>query len=82
MAVSIGKSLYILRQKDHKMCERLFPANITSHTWAPATKDNPNGTILVGEENGTFSEVILPNVCTVVELDATVIPMMDKFNGM
>ena len=81
MAVSLGKSLYILRQRDHKTCERLFPTNITSHTWAPAVKDNITATILVGEENGTFSEVALPNVCTVVEIDATVTSMAEKFNG-
>ena len=82
MAVSMGKSLYILRQKDHKTCERLFPTNITSHTWVPATKDDVNAAIIVGEENGVFSEVALPNVCTLVELDATVTPVMDKCNGM
>ena len=82
MAVSLGKSLYILRQRDHKTCEQLFPTNITSHTWAPAVKDNVSGTILVGEENGTLSEVTLPNICTVVEIDAIVTPMAEKFNGM
>ena len=45
-------------------------------------KDNTNGMILVGEENGAFSKIVLPNICTVVELDVTVTPMMDKFNGM
>jgi len=45
-------------------------------------KDTTHGTILVGEENGTLSEVTIPNMCTVVELDVTVTPMVDKFNGM
>ena len=82
VAVSMGKSLCVLRQKDHKKCERLFPTNITYHTWIPATKDGTSGIILVGEESGAVSEITLPNICTVVELDATITPVMDKFNGM
>ena len=82
VAVSMGKSLCIVRQKDHKKCERLFPTNITCHTWAPVAKDTGCGAILVGEENGTLSEITLPNISTVVELDVTVTPMTDKFNGM
>lgn len=78
----MGKSLCILRQKDHKKCERLFPTNITCHMWIPAAKDGTSGTILVGEESGAVSEVTLPSICTVVELDATVTPVKDNFNGM
>ena len=78
----MGKSLSILRQKDHKKCERLFPTNVTCHTWIPAAKDATSGIILVGEESGAVSEVALPNISTVVELDATVTPVMDKFSGM
>lgn len=82
MAVSLGKSLCILRQKDHKKCERLFPTRITCHTWVPAAKDATNGCILVGEESGALSEVAIPNICTVVDVDVTVTPVMDKFSGM
>lgn len=81
MAVSVGKSLSILRQKDHKKCERLFPTKVTCHAWVPAAKDATNGIIVVGEESGAVSEVTIPNICSVVELDATVTPVMDKFSG-
>ena len=81
MAVSIGRSFCVLRQKDHKRCERLFPTNITCHAWLLGADDSTHGVILVGEENGTVSEVTLTNVSTVVELDAKVTPVMDKCNG-
>ena len=81
MAVSLGKSLYILRQRDHKKCEHIFSTNITSHQWVPVTKETPNAALVVGEESGTVSLVTLNNVRTVVDLGSTVAPMMDNVDG-
>jgi len=82
VAVSLGKSLYILRQRDHKKCEHIFSTSITSHKWVvPVTKETPNATLVVGEESGAVSLVTLNNVRTVVDLDSTVAPMMDNLDG-
>ena len=81
MAVSLGKSLYILRQRDHKKCEHIFPTNITSHQWVPVTKETSNATLVVGEESGAVSLVTLTNIRTVVDLDSTVAPMMENLDG-